>query len=129
MFMQIARAERYRERAGGREGGRAVLDFPRMRDVEIRREQGIGLKRLAGSRGYSGLGLIAAPSGSKSWKRIGSNRGGCAGIVSLTRAFPRSKGREHMHGPLRYFMDRRSRPLIKPNITSEGLSKLLREMN
>lgn len=90
---------------------------------EIRRELGGGLKRQTGIDDARRL-AIGSPSSSKSWKRIGL---ACRDRESDKRVSTQLE-HEHMQ-PLRYFMDNRSRPLIKPNITSEGLSKLLREMN
>lgn len=86
--------------------------------------QGCGSSEIRRGSEKGGRAAIGAPSSRKSWKRIGS---GCRDRESDKRVSTQPE-HEHMQ-PLRYFMDNRSRPLIKPNITSEGLSKLLREMN
>lgn len=103
------RGEEKRER----ERERAMVDFPRMRDkTRVEREEG---------------GSVSAPHGAE---KVGnaSVSGVCVGRVSLTSVFPRGSNTS-ICSPLDHFTDNRSRPLIKPNITSEGLSKLLREMN
>lgn len=70
----------------------------------------------------------------KSKKRIVFRHGGwCKGCrMKPARAHvasPRSPPAKHMHPPRSFHGQERSRPLIKRNTTSEGLSKLLREMN
>ena len=127
---------RKKEREGKvNERATAVLDFPRMRAGRDKTRTLFveGCETPNWGEGEGTLARCCWP-----WWLSAPHRAqkvGNASVSGVSRdresdraCFHAAPVREHMQ-PLRRFMDNRSRPLIKPNITSEGLSKLLREMN